>query len=475
MDDGYVCFPSSVLCFFHNVANGDEPVGLCAVSCPFDNLRTLCCLRCEKVGYSPMIIYPAIDLRDGKCVRLQQGDPNAQTIFDDDPVQVAQRWAAQGAEWLHIVNLDGALNAKQSQLDSLRRVESNILVQPPGTEYLERFGSGSARRLPINLRCLRDICAAVDCKIQFGGGLRTLQDIRLALELGADRVVLGTVAVEEPAIVQEALALWGSERVAVGLDARDGLVATHGWQETSDLDLIEMGHRMAALGVEHVLFTDIERDGMMGGVNLDRTARLADTTGLSVIASGGVADIHDIERLKQREHYNIGGVVIGRALYTGDVDLGEALATAELPLAKHSAGIVPFRRFDDGVRFLMLFNFFFEKWHFPRGGVEAPEDLLDCAVREFTEETSLRLKQLYADCRTDLHYVKRIRHYELERTVVYFLGEAEEGEVALCHDNHCEIRWFTPDETWAMLTETSPEQLPAFDRAMAYMTEHGLL
>ena len=426
-----------------------------------------------------MIIYPAIDLRKGKCVRLQQGDPNAQTIFDDDPVQVAQRWVAEGATWLHIVNLDGALNAKHSQIDSLRRVGagagSNILVQSPGTQKLEPFAEGAARRLPINLRCLRDIRQAVDVKIQFGGGLRTLDDIELALALGVDRVVLGTVAVENPAIVRDALASWGSERVAVGLDARNGRVATHGWQETSGLDLIEMGHRMAALGVEHVLFTDIERDGMMTGVNLDRTTHLADTTGLSVIASGGVASIHDIERLKQREHYNVGGVVVGRALYTGDIDLAEALMVAALPLAKHSAGIVPFRRFEEGVRFLMLFNLFFEKWQFPRGGIEAPEDLLDCAVREFREETCLDLKQVYEDCRTDLHYVKRIRNHEIERTVVYFLGEASEGEAMLCHDNHCEVRWFTPEETWEMLTETSPEQLPAFDRAMAYMTEHDLL
>ena len=426
-----------------------------------------------------MIIYPAIDLREGKCVRLQQGDPNAQTIFDDDPVQVAKRWVAEGAQWLHIVNLDGALNAKPSQIDSLRHVgssaESNILVQTPGTQQLERFGESASRRLPVNLRCLREICKAVDANIQFGGGLRTLDDIQLVMELGVERVVLGTVAVENPVIVRDALAAWGSERVAVGLDARDGRVATHGWQETSALDLIEMGHRMAALGVQHVLFTDIERDGMMTGVNLDRTTHLADTTGLSVIASGGVASIHDIERLKQREHYNVGGVVVGRALYTGDIDLGEALRVAALPLAKRSAGIVPFRRFDEGVRFLMLFNLFFEKWHFPRGGVEAPEGLLECATREFTEETCLELTQIYEECRTDLCYIKRIRDHEVERTVVYFLGETSEGEPMLCHDNHCEVRWFTPGETWEMLTETSPEQLPAFDRAMAYLAEHDLL
>ena len=222
-----------------------------------------------------------------------------------------RRWRvigfSQGAEWLHVVNLDGALSATQAQLD--------------------RFDHGSEpgeQTLSINLQRLAEIRRSVEVPIQFGGGLRTVEDIRLALELGADRVVLGTVAVKKPRLVAAAVEQWGPERVAVGIDARDGKVATHGWQETSHIDAVELGHRVHAMGIRRVVYTDISRDGMLSGVNVEATARLGDVTGLSVIASGGVAGMQDVELLKAHEHFNIGGVIVGQALYTGNLDLPQS-------------------------------------------------------------------------------------------------------------------------------------------------------
>ena len=245
-----------------------------------------------------MIIFPAIDLRHGRCVRLRQGDPQAETVFGEDPAAIARHWAAQGARWLHVVNLDGALGATRAHLQALHR-PNNIKIHHPGAAAPETPQQELERELPINLRRLREIRQAVTVRIQFGGGLRTIEDIQLALELGADRVVLGTVAVENRNLVSEALLRWGPERVAVGIDARDGKVATHGWQETSRIDAVDLGHQMHALGVQHVIFTDISRDGMLSGVNVEATSRFGDVTGLKVIASGGVAGLADIEALKR--------------------------------------------------------------------------------------------------------------------------------------------------------------------------------
>jgi phosphoribosylformimino-5-aminoimidazole carboxamide ribotide isomerase len=416
-----------------------------------------------------MIIFPAIDLRQGRCVRLRQGDPNAETVFSDNPAAMARHWAEQGAEWLHIVNLDGALGATQMQIDLLHR-SPNVRIQHPGESAPSSTEEEINRRLPINLRRLHEIHAVVNIPIQFGGGLRTLDDIRLAIELGATRVVLGTVAIENPALVSEALSLWGAERIVVGLDARDGKVVTHGWKQVSDADVVDMGHKMHALGVRHVLYTDIARDGMLSGVNLAMTARLGDVTGLQVIASGGVAGIDDIEKLKQHEHYNIEGVIVGQAIYTDQLDLAQAIAIGHRPLTRRSAGIVPYRRTANGPEFLLLYNHFFEQWQFPRGGVQRGEDDLMAAQREMREETGLPLLRLHAECRSELHYTSIIRSYEIERTIIYFLGEVGPGEVVLGNMNHCEARWETPQATWELLTETSPEQLPAYDAAMAYLS-----
>ena len=412
-----------------------------------------------------MIIYPAIDLRQGRCVRLLHGDPNAETVFSDNPAEMARHWENQGAEWLHVVNLDGALGATRAQIETLHR-PSNILIQRPGFSKPEPPENDLLQRLPINLCRLREIRRVVRVPIQFGGGLRTLDDIRLALELGADRVVLGTAAIENPVLVGDALETWGPERIVVGIDARDGKVAIHGWQTTSKVDAVELGHRMKAMGVRRAVYTDIGRDGTLTGVNVEATSRLGDITDLRVIASGGVSGLPDIESLKAHEHYNIEGVIVGQAIYTGNLPLPEAIAVGHRPLTRRSAGIVPFRRSERGIEFLLLFNLFFEQWQFPRGGNHQGESDMDCALREFAEETGLPVRTIHAECRSELHYTATIRSYEIERTVVYFLAEVGSQDIHLGHENHSEARWLTPEETWTLLTETSPEQLPALDRAM---------
>ncbi len=245
-----------------------------------------------------MILFPAIDLRRGKCVRLRMGDPDAETVFGDDPPAMAQHWVQLGAAWLHIVNLDGALG--------------------------EAIGATTA--WPVNVRVLQEIRQAVTVSLQFGGGIRTLDDIRFVLDLGVDRVILGTVAVQDPDLVAKAIQQFGTARIVVGLDARGGKVATHGWQEQSGLSAITVGQRMRDMGVSLVVYTDIGRDAMLTGVNLAETARLAQETGLKVIASGGVASLQDIQALLDLAQPNIVGVISGQALYTGRLDLAAALA-----------------------------------------------------------------------------------------------------------------------------------------------------
>jgi phosphoribosylformimino-5-aminoimidazole carboxamide ribotide isomerase len=251
-----------------------------------------------------VIVFPAIDLRGGKCVRLLQGEPGRETVYGKDPIAIARRWADAGAEWLHIVNLDGAFAG------TLR-------------------GQESADNLPINLQRLRDIAAAVDIPIQFGGGPRSLDDIELLLGLGAERVILGTVAVRRPAIVSEAVDRYGPHRIAVSIDARDGIVTTHGWQQKSGVTSADLGREMQQRGVQWTIYTDIARDGMLSGVNVSATVTLATQTGLRVIASGGVASLKDVYALRQVESNGIAGVIIGKALYTGAVDLAQAIATAK--------------------------------------------------------------------------------------------------------------------------------------------------
>ncbi len=396
-----------------------------------------------------MIIYPAIDLRQGKVVRLRQGDPNAQTIFSDDPVTTAQHWVTQGAPWLHIVNLDGAFGAAQ--------------LLASGTAPIADMP------LPVNLRCLHMIRQAVDVPIQFGGGLRTIESIQLVFELGVNRVVLGTIAVENPALVSEAVKLWGAERIVVGLDARDGKVVTHGWQTVSAIDAIEMGHRMYALGVRAVLFTDISRDGMMTGVNAKSTAHLGDSTGLKVIASGGVSGIDDIERLKELESYNIEGVVIGQALYTGALDLAQAIQLSGKALRRHSAGLVPYRHLGSEIEILLLYNCILEQWQLPRGQVERGESEADCARRELAEQVGFQVDTIHTDFHQNLAFTRKIREYHVYRTVVYFLAEVSGDYPIYNNENICGAEWYSPQQATELLSETAPELVPVLEAALHHL------
>jgi phosphoribosylformimino-5-aminoimidazole carboxamide ribotide isomerase len=238
-------------------------------------------------------VYPAIDLRQGRVVRLLQGDPDRETKYADDPLHVAHRWQEAGATWLHVVNLDGALDE-------------------PGNQ---------------NLAALEQILAT-GMKVQFGGGLRDLAGIRQALALGVSRVVIGTAVVENPALVREALAAFGYEKVAVGIDARRGEVRTHGWKQATGETAVELSRRWADQGVRWVIFTDVARDGMGTGLNLDATVDLAQATGLNVIASGGVASLEDVRRTYEA---GLSGVIIGRALYEGQTALEDALRIGATP------------------------------------------------------------------------------------------------------------------------------------------------
>lgn len=237
-----------------------------------------------------MIIYPAIDLRGGKVVRLKEGDPNQQTVFSADPVATAREWIGQGAAWIHMVNLDGSFATSNDN--------GRIL------EAVSKFG------IPV----------------QFGGGIRQMSDIERAFDQGASRVVLGTILIQHPEVALEALARWDGERLCIGLDARDGKIVTHGWQTIADITPAELGKQMAEKGAKHALYTDVSRDGKLGGVNVDGTAALARETGLEVIASGGVGTLDDIRRLT--ETGMVAGAVIGMALYEKRLTLRDALAIA---------------------------------------------------------------------------------------------------------------------------------------------------
>ena len=241
-----------------------------------------------------MIVYPAIDMRGGKVVRLMEGDPNRETVFNDDPVAQAKTWVEQGAEWLHMVNLDGAFDDDSDYISILKEV------------------------------------AKLDVKIQFGGGLRSLSAVKKALDAGVDRVVIGTLAAKEPDTVSVAIERYGADAICAAMDARDGFVTTHGWTEKTTLTPIEFGRLMQNHGVVHALYTDVNRDGSMIGVNIHDTVALARNTDLQVIASGGISKMIEIQQLAHS--HAVAGVIIGMALYKDEISLSEALVAAkELP------------------------------------------------------------------------------------------------------------------------------------------------
>ena len=237
-----------------------------------------------------MILFPAIDLKNGQCVRLEQGDMSRATVFNLDPAAQARSFAAQGFEYLHVVDLDGAFAGK-----------------------------------PVNALAVEAMLKVVEMPVQLGGGIRDLRTVEAWLAKGIARVIIGTAAVRDPAFVKEAAAKFPG-RVAVGLDARDGKVAVEGWAETSQVTALEIAQRFEDAGVAAIIFTDIARDGLLKGLNLDATIALADSIAIPVIASGGFASIDDVKALLAPRAAKLAGAIAGRALYDGRVDPAEALA-----------------------------------------------------------------------------------------------------------------------------------------------------
>jgi len=245
-----------------------------------------------------VIIFPAIDLKDGHCVRLKRGEMGTATVFNDDPAAQAKCFAEAGFQWLHCVDLNGAFEGRS-----------------------------------VNAAAVAAIRAAITLPIELGGGIRDMKGIAAWLEAGITRVILGTVALTNPALVKEAARQFPAQ-IVVGADAKGGKIATEGWAETTDLTPVELGKRFEDAGVAAVLYTDVDRDGLLTGLNVAATAALARALTIPVIASGGVSGIGDIEALVAANEPNIEGVVIGRALYDGQIDPAAAFAITRRPGAK---------------------------------------------------------------------------------------------------------------------------------------------
>ncbi|NJD03605.1 MAG: 1-(5-phosphoribosyl)-5-[(5-phosphoribosylamino)methylideneamino]imidazole-4-carboxamide isomerase [Ruminiclostridium sp.] len=236
-----------------------------------------------------MIIYPAIDVKDGKCVRLAQGRFTDVTVYSDDPVEMAKKFEQMGAQYLHVVDLDGA-----------------------------RLGK------PRNTAVISEIAVKLGIPVQLGGGIRTIEMIEIILCKGIQRVILGTSAVNDPNLVKKAVQTFENS-LAVGIDAKDGMVAIEGWAKTSEFTAIGFAKKMQELGAKTIIYTDISRDGMLTGPNLKAMEEMVRAVGIEVIASGGVKSIEDIKNLK---NIGVAGAIVGKALYTGDIDLAEAVRIA---------------------------------------------------------------------------------------------------------------------------------------------------
>jgi len=237
-----------------------------------------------------VILFPAIDLKNGECVRLLRGDMAQATVFNTDPAAQARTFADQGFEYLHVVDLDGAFAGK-----------------------------------PVNAEAVRRILAGLTMKMQLGGGVRDMKTVRGWLEAGVSRVIIGTAAVSDPGFVREAARLF-PDRIAVGIDARDGRVAVEGWAKTSDIAALDLGRRFEDAGVAAIVYTDIQRDGALQGLNIAGAVALADGVAIPVIASGGLASIEDVKRLTEPDCARLAGAIAGRALYDGRLDPRAALA-----------------------------------------------------------------------------------------------------------------------------------------------------
>lgn len=239
-----------------------------------------------------MIVIPAVDIKDGRCVRLLQGRMDAETVFSDDPSDMARQWADQGAELIHVVDLDGAV-----------------------------------KKQPRNLPAIEKIVKSVQVPIQVGGGIRDVNTVRMYLDSGVAKVVIGSGAVNNPEMVA-AVCREFPEQIVLGIDARDGNVAIEGWTETTDVSAIDLAGQFEGIGLSAINFTDISRDGMRTGPNIPAIRQFAEAVNIAVVASGGVSVIADIQALADIQHLGITGVIVGRALYEGDVHLPEAIAVA---------------------------------------------------------------------------------------------------------------------------------------------------
>ncbi len=242
-----------------------------------------------------MLLIPAIDLKDGHCVRLKQGDMQQSTTFGEDPVVMANNWTSKGARRLHLVDLNGAFAGHPVNEKAIRRI-------------------------------LKEVGSAVD--VQLGGGIRDLDTIERYLDAGLRYVIIGTAAIRNPGFLQDACTAFGGH-IIVGLDARDGKVATDGWSKLTRHDVVDLGKKFEDFGVESIIYTDIGRDGMLSGINVEATVRLAQALAIPVIASGGLSSMADIEALCAVEEEGIEGVICGRAIYSGDLDFAAAQRRAD--------------------------------------------------------------------------------------------------------------------------------------------------
>lgn len=239
-----------------------------------------------------MKIIPAIDLKNGKCVRLAQGRKEDQTIFSDDPAAVAQKWADSGAELIHVIDLDGAFDKSPQHIDAIKK-----------------------------------ILASVDIPIQLGGGIRNEQTVRMYLDMGVKRIIIGTEAIRNPDFVKKICKTY-PDQIIVGIDARQGYVAIEGWTRTTEIKAIDLAGQFEDCGVAAINFTDIHRDGMQTGPNIEETRKLAEAVSIPVVASGGVATMEDIRNILPLKSVGVVGVITGKALYTGTLNLKEAIAAA---------------------------------------------------------------------------------------------------------------------------------------------------
>ncbi|NNG01659.1 MAG: 1-(5-phosphoribosyl)-5-[(5-phosphoribosylamino)methylideneamino]imidazole-4-carboxamide isomerase [Desulfobacteraceae bacterium] len=239
-----------------------------------------------------MLVIPAIDIKNGRCVRLQQGRMDSETVYGDDPAAMALRWEKEGAKLLHVVDLDGAI-----------------------------------QKNPQNLTAIDQILSVIDIPVQFGGGVRSVDTIAMLIDKGVERVVLGTEAIRNPELIRSA-AVRFPDRIVVGIDAHKGLVAIEGWTEVTDITAIELARRFEDCGIAAINFTDIHRDGMQTGPNLEETQRLAESVSIPVVASGGVSTLEDIRNLLPLEKAGVVGVITGKALYSGTMNLAAAIQLA---------------------------------------------------------------------------------------------------------------------------------------------------